>query len=253
MRLRCGLLYARGAHLVGRQHAEKMDSPPLRGWSILCVITYCGTRRSARIWESSKWTCSSHDGHTQGLSGADSQRHGDRWTWFSCRKTKSIAPCHAPIPWARFKWNAAHRWLPCPGITLRSFATWSFKSAIIQPPPIVGNMMYPYMRRRQKKEAVTFAVDVTFASQALASESRWFRRDSCEKLATSLRLQRNRIRTNDAIIRCAVRAISRARAEQSAEGISKRRRDSSIVITSSMRIPSISQRRADATSTVRWA
>ena len=55
------------------------------------------------------------------------------------------------------------------------------------------------------------------------------------------------------IIRCAVRAISCARAEQIELGTSNRRRTSSMVTTSSSRTPSISHRRADATSTVRCA
>lgn len=50
-------------------------------------------------------------------------------------------------------------------------------------------------------------------------------------------------------MRCTVSVISRARAEQSAAGISKRRRDSNIVITSSIRMPSTSHCRAEATST----
>jgi DNA-directed RNA polymerase specialized sigma24 family protein len=49
------------------------------------------------------------------------------------------------------------------------------------------------------------------------------------------------------------RTVSRARAEQSAMGISKRRRTTSIVTTSSMGTPSMSQSLADATSTVRCA
>jgi hypothetical protein len=53
-----------------------------------------------------------------------------------------------------------------------------------------------------------------------------------------------------AIFLCAVSGISRARAAQSAAGISKRRRTSSIVTTSSIGTPSMSQSLVDATSTV---
>jgi group II intron reverse transcriptase/maturase len=54
-----------------------------------------------------------------------------------------------------------------------------------------------------------------------------------------------------AIILCAVCAISRARARQTAIGISNRRRTSSNMTTSSIGMPSMSQSLADATSTVR--
>src|ERR1700727_2915757 len=54
----------------------------------------------------------------------------------SCRKTaRCIARCNVRTRWGCFKSRAVPRWRPC---------------------PIVGKMMHPYMRRRQKKEAITY-------------------------------------------------------------------------------------------------
>ena len=51
---------------------------------------------------------------------------------------------------------AGHRWRRCLGTNQRSSTTWWCAGAIIRPGPIVGKMMHPYMRRRQKKEEVTY-------------------------------------------------------------------------------------------------
>ena len=69
---------------------------------------------------------------------------------------KCTRPFKKPIRWACFRWRAARRWLLCRATHPERFYDLVVQVAIIRPGPIVGQMMHPYMRRRQKKEAVTY-------------------------------------------------------------------------------------------------
>ena len=70
--------------------------------------------------------------------------------------TRFIASCKRRTPWACFRSRAARRWPRCRATIPTRFYDLVVQVAIIRPGPIVGQMMHPYMRRRQKKEAVTY-------------------------------------------------------------------------------------------------
>ena len=96
-----------------------------------------------------------HDGRAQGLPGADSRSTtASASTSRSCRRTtKSTASLQQADTVGMFQIESRAQMASLPRNYPEHFYDLVVQVAIIRPGPIVGKMMHPYMRRRQKKEA----------------------------------------------------------------------------------------------------
>jgi error-prone DNA polymerase len=81
-----------------------------------------------------------------------------RWISHSCRKTRRSVyrTLQQADTVGMFQMESRAQMASLPRNHPRSFYDLVVQVAIIRPGPIVGKMMHPYMRRRQKREAVTY-------------------------------------------------------------------------------------------------
>ena len=69
---------------------------------------------------------------------------------------RSIPRCSRLTPWAYSRWKAARKCRACRDCVPKRFYDIVVQVAIIRPGPIVGQMVNPFLLRRQGREEVTY-------------------------------------------------------------------------------------------------
>ena len=127
----------------------------LHAWPYCCAM---GQRRLRRPWDyqggsPGPW----HDGSPERLPGTDPEHHGDQVDLAQLPEDDEVyRTLQDADTVGMFQIESRAQMASLPRNSPERFYDLVVQVAIIRPGPIVGQMMHPYMRRRQKKEELSY-------------------------------------------------------------------------------------------------